>query len=172
MPACLVRILLLRAGIESNPGPITYYCSVCSLILHRNSPSVQCTKCSEWVHFRKVNNCSRLIKKKEWPTYICPTCLHDPFPIQPAPPHHPRRSLPPPPLQNTQHPTPNFDNYNMMIMQWNCNGIGNKLHDLTQFVHENNIKIIALQETKLNANSKPPTIPNFTLIRQDKERDM
>ena len=83
VPACLVRILLLRAGIESNPGPITYYCSVCSLILH---PSVQCRKCSEWVHFRKVNNCSRLIKKKEWPTYICPTCLDDPFPTQPAPP--------------------------------------------------------------------------------------
>ena len=146
MPACLVRILLLRAGIESNPGPITYYCSVCSLILH---PSVQCRKCSEWVHFRKVNNCSRLIKKKEWPTYICPTCLHDPFPTQPAPPpHHPRCSPPPPQntpfLQNTQHPTPNFDNYNMKIMQWNCNCIGNKLHYLTQFVHENNIKIIAL----------------------------
>jgi hypothetical protein len=60
----------------------------------------------------------------------------------------------------------------MRIMQWNCNGIGNKLHDLIKFVHDNNIKIIVLQETKLKDKSKPPTIPNFTLIRQDRERDM
>ena len=105
--------------------------------------------------------------------------MHDPFPTQPPQQPNPRPppvNSPPssttPPLQNNQHPPPNFDHYNMKIMQWNCNGIGNKLHDLTQFVHENNIKIIALQETKLNAKSKPPTIPNFTLIRQDRERDM
>ncbi len=39
-------------------------------------------------------------------------------------------------------------------------------------MHENIIKIIVLQETKLNANSKPPTIPNITLIRQDREQDI
>ena len=86
----------------------------------------------------------------------------------PPPPQRP----PTPPSSDTQYPTPNFDHYNLKIMQWNCNGIGNKLHDLIQFVHDNNIKIIVLQETKLNNKSKIPTIPNFTLIRKDRERDM
>lgn len=29
MPATLLAILLLRAGIEQNPGPTTWFCSVC-----------------------------------------------------------------------------------------------------------------------------------------------
>ena len=36
-------------------------------------------------------------------------------------------------------------------------------------MRKNNIKIAALQETKFNKNSKIPNIPDFTLIRKDRE---
>ena len=36
---------------------------------------------------------------------------------------------------------------------------------------KNNIKIAALQETKLNENVKTPEIPQFTPVRKDRERD-
>ena len=64
-PASLIRMLLVIAGIERNPGPIdngVWYCVVCKLEIHPNrQPSVQCISCDGWVHYRKtINNCSNL----------------------------------------------------------------------------------------------------------------
>lgn len=72
-PANLLRILLLRAGIESNPGPNTIYtCSVCSDRLNRNCTSVRCTQCQGWCHMRR---CSGLSHTGQWsPSYIAPCC--------------------------------------------------------------------------------------------------
>lgn len=129
MPACLVRILLLMAGIEPNPGPISYFCPVCSIKLRPNSTSVKCSKCEEWVHFRKRNNCSSLSSIKDYSsTYICPSCLNDPFPTQPVPnlvpqpiPRPTANPLPttPPPSTPNNIPTDSTRNYEMRIMQWN-----------------------------------------------------
>mgnify|MGYP001207719553 CR=1 FL=1 len=78
MSAGLVRTLLIRAGIEQNPGPTPgakFYCNVCQKALSHNSSSVQCCKCKNWIHFRKVNNCSNLksINQYTLTPYIYPS---------------------------------------------------------------------------------------------------
>ena len=177
MPASLVRLLLLMAGIESNPGPISYFCPVCTKKLRPNATSVKCTKCLEWVHVRKSNNCSQITIKQYSSTYICPHCLNDPFPTVPVPitpPSNSTASPPPtPPPDQTHQPAPLLPdhNYDLKLLQWNCNGIGNKILELSNFVHTNNIKILVLQETKLTSKSQVPNIPNFTLVRKDRDRD-
>ncbi len=63
-PAGLVRILLLIAGIEPNPGPIPgWICSLCNQqINERTQTLVKCNKCNNWFHLRKnkETNCSQL----------------------------------------------------------------------------------------------------------------
>ena len=57
----------------------------------------------------------------------------------------------------------------MNIMQWNCNGIGNKVTMLAAYLHSTDVKITALQETKLGPKSKSPNFGSqYTLIRQDR----
>ena len=197
MPAGLVKILLLRAGIEQNPGPKTIYiCPVCQVKLWHNSTSVQCNKCLQWVHCRRLNNCSELKNTKEHDaSYTCSSCKNKPTtpllqsspptpPFRtPSPPTSPPQSQPPtpslpqhqsppvpphfnppPPVSN---PPPNYD-YEMNILQWNCNGIGNKTTELTSFIHQHDIKVAVLQESKLGIKSTPPNIPNFNLVRKDR----
>ena len=180
MSAGLVRILLLMAGIEPNPGP-DYFCPVCLVKLRKNTRSVQCSKCTKWVHYRTINNCSNLksIKHYNQQTYVCPACLNDPLtcspPTSPAPPASsaPSQSSPSQPSSQNQSSTRPQDNrdYNLKIMQWNCNGINSKMTELTSFVNEHHIKIIVIQETKLSDKSSPPAIPDFTLVRKDRSKD-
>ena len=59
----------------------------------------------------------------------------------------------------------------MNILQWNCNGIQNKLTELTNFIYQHKIKVAVLQETKLGNKSTSPEIPNLTLIRKDRLSD-
>ena len=134
MPECLVHMLLLMAGIESNPGPKDpepdYYCPVCQIKLPSNSWSVSCCKCNKYVHFRKTknNNCSRLVGINKWTEeYICPACETPPVITNPTPPvitnstppvitNLPNQTTPPvppanpppdpPPPQSTSPPSP------------------------------------------------------------------
>ena len=182
MSAGLVKLLLLKAGIEPNPGPI-YICPVCNVELRRNSRSVQCCRCSEWIHFSSQNNCSNLksTTKKDYnnKTYICPKCLNDPLtlPTNASTPtqHSPSSQAPsqpahPPPPSSHHQLTLDNDNldYDLKILQWNCNGIKSKNNELISFIDEHQIKVVVIQETKLSVNSTPPVIPNFTLVRKDR----
>lgn len=47
LPASLLRMLLVKAGIEQNPGSgsTTWLCSVCKLALRGNMSSVKCNGC-------------------------------------------------------------------------------------------------------------------------------
>ena len=91
MSAGLVLILLLRAGIEPNPGPTTrpllqggggqgsWICCVCSSPMAKNTPSVKCNTCNQWCHWRKSSsklpNCSNLKSTKEYSqNFVCKTC--------------------------------------------------------------------------------------------------
>ena len=171
MSAGLVKLLLIMAGIESNPGP--YICPVCLVKMRSNTPSVLCNSCNKWVHFRKLNNCSKLTSTKDYSTnYKCPKCSNDPLqlPNNPNPP--PSFNPMPPPTQPNPNQDPNvYQNYDIKILQWNCNGIKKKLDELIHFIDKHNIKIVALQETLLNPSSEDPNIPNFNLVRKDRQGD-
>ena len=175
MPAGLVRILLLRAGVESNPGPtpgLRFYCCVCDKVLF-NCRSVQCSKCKNWCHFRKNNNCCNLKSISYYtPEYICPPCTNHPSPPPLFPPPPPPSPPPPPPPPPPPTPTPStYDSNGIKILQFNCNGIKGKLTELLTWMTKEDIKIAAIQETKLNKNSKLSDTPGYTLVRNDRDKD-
>ncbi len=180
MPAGLVKLLLLMAGIEPNPGP-TWICPVCKKRVFNNAISVECNSCHQWVHCRKLNNCSNLKSHHEYDTsYICSSCLqHTPPPPSPPPTPPP---TPTPPVNNHQlpiniHQLPNLQNYQnsksyeLQILQWNCNGLKSKFTELITYLHKHQLKIAVLQESKLNCNSTNMDIPNFATIRKDRIQD-
>ena len=49
-PAELLRILLIRAGIETNPGP-RWNCCICRKPLNKQG-SVRCSKCGKYAHYK------------------------------------------------------------------------------------------------------------------------
>ena len=80
-PAGLVRMLLLIAGIEPNPGPIPgreWICSVCNQqINERTQTSVKCNKCNNWCHLckNKETNCSQFKSIRNYSlVFQCPKC--------------------------------------------------------------------------------------------------
>ena len=56
------------------------------------------------------------------------------------------------------------------ILQWNANGVGNKQTELSIFLGEHNVKVAAIQESKITAKSRSPNIQNYTLVRQDRRQ--
>ena len=93
-------------------------------------------------------------------------------PSTPSPPPPPPPPQPPPPPPNPNplpHIPPNPPQQGkVLILQYNINGIQNKLDELLHYMEANDIKIAALQETKLTSKSKEPKTPNYTLIRKDR----
>ena len=49
-PAELLRILLIRAGIETNPGP-RWNCCICRKPLNKQG-SMRCSKCGKYAHYK------------------------------------------------------------------------------------------------------------------------
>jgi hypothetical protein len=54
------------------------------------------------------------------------------------------------------------------FMQFNCNGIQNFKAELQDFLINNNVKVAAIQETKLNSRSKQPSFKDYSLVRRDR----
>ena len=54
------------------------------------------------------------------------------------------------------------------FLQWNCNGLTSAAERLSQFLHLHNVKVAAIQETKLQPRNKNPRIPGYNLLRRDR----
>ena len=134
--------------MHQNPGPSRYPCSVCFKNVTIQGTSYLCTRCSHWVHSR----CFGLRK-----AVICTACMTPPRPCAPSPPHSPAH-------------TPTMSDKSFNILQWNANGIGNKQIELSIFLEAHNVKVGAIQESKLKANSRSPNIQNYTLVRHDQRQ--
>ena len=83
--------------------------------------------------------------------------------MTPPQPHAP--SPPPSPAH-----TPTMSDKTFNILQWNANGIGNKQTELSIFLEAHDIKVAAIQESKLTAKSRSPNIQNYTIVRQDRRQ--
>ena len=116
--------------------------------------SYLCNRCSGWVHSKcsGLQNAAEYRRIKDW---VCSSCN--------SPPTLPK--LQPPPL-----PTQAVDENSFTIMQFNANGIGNKLTELGEFLKRHNVKVVVIQESKLSSNSKTPSIQNFTTVRKDRRQ--
>ena len=90
---------------------------------------------------------------------------------QPSQPDQPVCQQPPtpPPTPLNAPPATAPRRYNLKILQLNCNGIQNKLQQILDFLIKEDIKIAALQETKLSKQSTNPNTGCFTLVRRDRE---
>jgi hypothetical protein len=56
----------------------------------------------------------------------------------------------------------------LKVLQFNINGIVGKLDELLHYMEKKNIKIGAIQETKLTGKSKKIKTPNYTFVRKDR----
>ncbi len=56
----------------------------------------------------------------------------------------------------------------MNLLQYNINGITGKIEELLHYMEKKDIKIGAIQETKLTAKSKKLKTPNYTFVRKDR----
>ena len=99
--------------------------------------SYLCNRCSGWVHSKcsGLQNAAEYRRIKDW---VCSSCN--------SPPTLPK--LQPPPI-----PTQAVDENSFTIMQFNANGIGNKLTKLGEFLKRHNVKVVVIQESKLSSNS-------------------
>ena len=147
-PAGLSNLLLLRAGVERNPGPPRWPCTVCTRSAEFGS--LECSSCLRWTHFKC---CGTGPSDYHRQTFKCPPCSS----ASSASSLRRPRSKP-----FRSRPT------DIVILQLNINGLSRKTTELFDFTTNNDIKIIALQETKLSPNSRIPNFPNFTLLRKDR----
>lgn len=167
-PASLLRTLLLIAGIEPNPGPrIVYICSVCKKTLSSGLPPVRCNHFMEWCHEKVLT-----------PDNAAPISLHDSVTIliykqnyissQSNTPTSNR--LTNPLTSQSTHQSSVSSEPNINIMQLNCDGLRNKLPEILHVMEQNNIQIVAIQETKLSSNINI-NAHSFTVVREDREKD-
>lgn len=164
IPATLLQKLLQIAGIEQNPGPDTWLCSVCNIVLRRNVTSVQCNGCQKWCHLRK---CTNLQSHREWSSqFEAACCFRNPTSLVNS--SSTNNIL----VNNTnlvnQIQQDDFQPAVIKILQFNCNGITNKIDEIVKFMEDNDILLAAIQETKLTHRSKLTNIGQFSLVRKDR----
>ena len=151
-----LRLSLLLAGdVHPNPGPATQYpCAVCTSNVTSRGVSFKCNQCSGWVHSKcsGLQNAAQYRKTKDW---ACSSCNSPPAPSTPP--------APPPPT-----PTTTINDAHFTILQWNANGIGNKIDELGIFMEKHKVKVAVIQESKLSQTSSAPCIQNYTTVRKDR----
>ena len=152
----LLLLLALAGDVHPNHGPSRYPCSVCFKNVNSQGTSYLCTRCSHLLHSRcsGLRNAAYYRQANGW---ICTACMTPPRPRAPSPPPSPAH-------------TPSMSDKSFNILQWNANGIGNKQTELSIFLEAHNVKVAAIQESKLSAKSRSPNIQNNTLVRHDRRQ--
>ena len=78
-----------------------------------------------------------------------------------------QQSTPPPPT-----PAPSAeqirDDSTFNVLQFNVNGIGNKLTELGVVLERNKFKVAVIHESKLSSKSNNSCIRNYTTVRMDR----
>ena len=60
------------------------------------------------------------------------------------------------------------DDSTFNVLQFNTNGIGNKLPELGVVLERNKVNVVVIQESKLSSKSKNHCIRNYTTVRKDR----
>ena len=142
-----VRVFVDGAAQASNPGPPKRQkCCNCAKPLNKKG-SVKCSSCRKHAHFP----CTPFTDSSEVVfDWTCITCT----PETTASPVNANTHATPMPTLNT--------------LQLNCNGIGGKTPEIAAYLNAHDIKLAAIQETKLTAKSRDPNFGSYTVLRQDR----
>ena len=151
----------MARDIHPNPGHTAKYpCSVCARDVTTRGVSYRCNRCSGWVHPKcsGLLNAAQYRRNKDW------TC----DPCSASKTQQPR----PPPPSPSPTPAPSADQISddstFNVLQFNANGIGNKLTEPVVVLERNKVKVAVIQESKLASKSKNPCIRNCTTVRKDR----
>ena len=121
---------------------VSYVCNCCSGWIHS-----KCSGFQNAAEYRRIKDCA-------CSSCSCPRTLTTPQPL-PA---------------SIQIQAVNRNPFT--IMQFNANGIGNKLTELGEFIERHIEKVAVIQESKLSSNSMTPSIQNFTTVTKAVVQDM
>ena len=153
-------LLLLMAGdIHPNPWPTAkYHCPVCARDVTSRGVSYRCTRCTGWVHEKcsGLLNAAQYRRNKDWTCNPCSASKTQ----QPTPP--PPSPTPAPSAEQIS------DDSTFNFLQFNANGIGNKLTELGVVLERNKVKVTVIQESKLSSKSEKSCIRNYTTVRKDR----
>ena len=142
VPLKLIRALLLRSGIEQNPGP-RYPCIFCDQ--NCNHGSLQCSGCKLWAHLRCADITHREATRVWWKCFSCVSRGPE------IPPNRYRGSR------------------GLRVLQLNINGLRNKTSELSCILAEYQIDVAMIQETKLDQSTRDPSIPGYSMVRKDRD---
>ena len=138
--------ILLSGNVHPNPGPTTKYpCPVCARNVMGRGVSYLCNPYSGWVHSKCSGLQNAAVHYRQIKDWVCSSCSSPPTLLKPQP-------VP------TSILTQALVGNSFTIMQFNANGIGNKLTELGEFLKRHNGKVIVMQESKISSNSKTPSI--------------
>ena len=149
-----MNLLLMAGDIHPNPGPTARYpYPVCARDVTSQRVSYRCTR---WVHAKcsGLLNAAQSRRNKDWTWDPCQASKTQ----QPTPPPS---STPVPSAEQIS------DDNTFNVLQFNANGIGNKLTELV-VLERNKVKVTVIQESKLSSKSKNPCIRNYTTVHKDR----
>ena len=135
--------ILLPGDVHSNSGHTTKYpCPVCARNVTGRGESYLYNRCSGWLHSKcsGLQNAAEYRRIKDW---VCSSCSSPPTLQKPQP-------LP------ASIPTQAVYGNSFTIMQFNANGIANKLTELGEFLKRHNVEVAVIQKSKLSSYSKTP----------------
>ena len=152
---------LMADDIHPNPGPTTKYpCPVCARNVTSRGVSYRCTRCTGWGHAKCYGplNAAQYRRNKDWTCDPCSASKTQ----QPTPPSPSPSPTPAPSADQIS------DDSTFNVLQFNANGIGNKLTEVGVVLERNKVKVAVIQESKLLSKSKNPCIRNYTTVRKDR----
>ena len=141
----LLLLLALAGDVHPNPGPSASRTSLAKVL-------------ATCVHDARIGYIQDVLVFETWRIIVEPMAGSVPHVGH----HHSHARLP----YHLVPPTMSDKTFN--ILQWNANGIDNKQTELSIFLEAHNVKVAAIQESKLTAQSRSPNIQNYTLVRQDR----
>ena len=128
-----LKLLQMSGDVHPNPGPATKYpCPVCTRNVTSRGVSYKCTKCYGWVHAKcsGILNAAQYRRKGDW---TCDACLA------------PQSQQSPPPTNSPAPLTKQISDDSMLnVLQFNVNGIGNKLIELEVVLERNKVKVAVI----------------------------
>ena len=141
-----LQILLIRAGIEPNPGPLDepIACAICSSNKW-NTAGIWCGR-GGWVHVK----CTNLTSDRQWsPSFDCHRCSW---------------CIKVESLFQEPKATPTA----IKVLQFNCNGLRSKLDNMLDWMEQRSIAIAAIQETNIPDKTMLKSPPGYSIVQENR----